>query len=796
MSIAVAAQTAPAVFVKGHVINEQGVPLPGAVVSLLRTGDSTLYKAGLVNNSGDFLLDGVAIGKYLVRISHIGYKVFISDAITVPESGVTLAATTLSIGGGAMKEVIVTGNKPTIEQRIDATVINITDQVRKEAPNAFEILRFASNINLSDNEDNIEMTGKSNVQVMINGKVVRLSGRDLVKLLKSINTGSVSQVDVMSNPSAKYEVQGNGGIINIRLKRPDLQGTNGSIDFGDTKGVNHLGDLSTSLNFGLKNFSLNTYLAYHYGKYQTKYTEERIVNPNGNAYAQDKSNTHVDKWSDPVLRIGADWYLSSKHTLGAQIELEKSTNTSSYQTYTNIGKLHAPYDSSFYTTGYSPNTRKWNTYNLNYRYTDTLNNVFNFDIDRSYYNKVDDNKITNLILKAGSPDRELPLNSFQTNTTTGILTFKGDYEKSYKSKLKIEAGFKISHVKTDNDQLARFMKIGAFQTDTSNSNSFRYDEYINAVYGSIGKRFRTWGFQAGLRIEHTKSLGVATSLKNVETNKPDTSYTNVMPSLFLTYAPNKNHNFRLSLVHRIKRPKYEDLQPFDYQIDQFYYHIGNPGLRAQKNYNAELNYSFKNKLSVAASYVYTTDYFTGVLYQQQGIVYEMIGNSGKSKVFNLSISYPIRFKSWWSSENRVNLFNNHFTGELLEGYLDQGKWSYNLYSSQRFVLPGQYIFRLTGRYNAPQQRLYFFDEESGSVSASIGKQVFNKKGTIRLGVSDIFFTQRILTNVSFGNLKYTQKNTWESRTVFIEFTWRFGSDKIKATRERQTGNTDEKSRTK
>lgn len=779
--------------IKGEIKNHQGQALPDAVVSIHRTTDTALVKAALTNSAGAFKIDKVTPGAYLIKVSHVSYQTVWASAAVNP-GGFTLDAVAMQLKSGNLSEVIVAARKPVVDQRIDATVINITDLVKKEAPNAFEVLRFAPNVNLSDNEDAIEMSGKNAVEVMLNGKLVKLAGRDLVKLLKSIPSTSLSQVDVMSNPSSKYDVQGNTGIINIRVKRNDV-GMNGNISLGHTEAINYLGDLSGSLNYGNGNWNFTGYTAYHYGKYQTKTQQQRLAGLNGNAFAIDRDNTHIDKWSDPVIRLGADWYISPKHTIGALVELEKSTNTAAYTTLTSLGRPGLAYDSSIFTNSVSPNTRKWNTYNLNYRFTDTLGTEFNFDIDRSYYDKTDYNTVTNRFLKGGG-NTEGPTNMFRTNTIIDITTFKADYVKNYKSKLKLEAGVKVSFVNTDNDQLAQFMQTGLVKTDTLRTNIFSYDERIQAVYGNVSKSYGKWGLQAGLRVEHTNSEGIATNLNNVAIRKPDTSYLNVLPSVFISYAPNRSNNLRFSFVQRIKRPDYEDLQPFDYPIDQFFYHLGNPGLRVQKNSNIELAYNYKNKLNMSAGYVYTTDYFAEVLFEQQGVLFEQIQNTGRSRNFNLNISYPVRPRKWWSMENRVTVFNNHFSGRLLGSYLDEGKWSYTLYTSQRFTLPGDNILRITARYSAPQQRLYFFDGENGSLSASIGRQVMKKKGIVRIGFSDIFLTQRRITDVNFGGLKYTEKSTWESRSVFFEFSLRFGSNKIRDPRERQTGNADERGRTK
>lgn len=779
--------------VRGEIRNSQGSPLPDAVVSLHRITDTALVKAGLTNSVGRFALDKLKAGSYLIKITHVSYETLWVNDAAVGDAGLELNPVSLKPKSGTLADVIVAARRPVVDQKIDATVINLTELVRREAPNAFEVLRFAPNVNLSDNEDAIEMSGKNLVEVMLNGRVVKLSGRDLVKLLKSIPSTSVTQVDVMSNPSSKYDVQGNTGIINIKLKRTDV-GMNGNLSLSHTEAINYMGDHSVNLNYGVGKWFFTGYTAYHYGKYQTKTQESRFPSV-ANPFRLDRDKVDVDKWSDPVIRLGADWFISKKHTLGALLEMEKSTNLGTYSALSNIGKPNLPYDSAIFTSSRSPNTRKWNTYNLNYRFEDTLGSEFNFDIDRTYFEKRDETTIMNEFRKTGGTSNG-PHNIFDTKTAVDITTFKADYVKSYKSKLKIEAGAKVSFVSTDNNQLAQFMSTGQVKTDTSRTNDFKYDERIQAAYANVSKTINKWGLQAGLRIENTVSDGLATDLKNVSIRKPDTSYVNVLPSLFVSFKPNKNNVLRFSAVQRIERPAYEYLQPFDYQVDQFFYHLGNPSLRVQKNSNLELTYVFKNKLNIAAAYVLTTDYFTNVMFQQQGIVYERMENTGKSKNFNLNISYPIRPRKWWSAENRVSIFNNHFEGPLNDGYLNEGKWSYTLYTSQRFTLPGENILRVTARYSAPRVRLYMFDEENGSLSISIGRQVLNKKGILRIGASDVFLTQRRITNVDFGSLKYSEKSTWESRSIFAEFSLRFGSNKIREARDRKLGNADEKGRTR
>jgi hypothetical protein len=778
---------------RGHVKSDQGPDLPNAVFALYKVTDSSFVRGTVATADGSFEMRHVQPGNYLAKLTFTGFQPFWTSLGVTGDAD--LPAYTLKPDGKQLQSVTVSGRRPVIEQHLDATTLTINDLVRKEAANSYEIMRFAPNLYISDNEDNITMAGKDMLQVMINGRVQRMTGRDLVKLLKSIPSSQVESVDLMSNPSSKYDVQGNTGIINIRLKRTDQVGVVDNINLSHSQATHSLGDLSNSLNYANGRFYLTTYLAYHYGHYVTRYNEDALITTAGSPYNLQINNTHLDQWSDPVIKLGLDYSLTSHSTIGAQAEHERSTNTASYYTLTAVGQPGHNPDSSIATNSREPNTRTWNTYNLNYRYHSDHGSELTFDADRSYYKKDDNNTLTNTILKGGG-SYPGSINDYNINTQVDLLTFKTDYTKNFRSQVKLEAGAKMSIVRTRNDQLTSDMESGNFKLDSLLSNNYDYHEHIESAYLNFGKSFKKWGFQGGLRYEITQSKGVSTSLYGTSTEKPDTAYGNLLPSVFINYNPTSKSSFRLSFVQRIKRPSYEDLNPFSYQVDEFTYYYGNPGLRVQKNSNLELDYNFRNKLNLAATYVYTTDYFATIFYQQGGIFYQSIENTGYSANLNLNVSYPIQFAKWWSAENKVNGFYSHFRGPLLAGYLNEGMWSYNLYTSQRFVLPGENILRVTARYTAPQLRLYNHDASSGSVSVSVGRQIIRKQGLIRIGVSDIFDTQRQLTTVHFGSLNYVQDNTWESRTVFAEFSLKLGGSKLKQHSDHQTGNAEERSRTK
>lgn len=783
-------------FLKGTVTATDSTPLAGATIALYRMPDTVLVKAGVAESNGAFILEGIVPASYAIRISFAGYKDHWLDTIYIPASGRLLPAILSEKETQILAGVTVTASRPILERKLGSTLINITPQVLKEANNAFDILRFAPTLYLPDSETDIEMSGKTDVQVMLNGKLVRMSGRDLIKLLKSIPAGTVAQVEVMSTPSSKYDVQGSTGIIHIKTQKAITGGLNGSIDYSHSKAVNNMGDLSNSLNYGRGRLYLSGYLAYHFGKYRTLTDETRYANPLTQPTLLMRRSSSIDQWSDPVVRLGADWFIHKKHTLGALVETERSTNKSAYTTFTDIITSPDLIDTSLSAISHAPNTRLWSTANLNYRYADTLGTELNADIDRSYYKKNNDNTVSTAGSKVNNSyiaGQEL---YFHNPEIIDILTFKTDYSKILPSKLKLEAGLKLSFVNNKNDNLAQYTINGNRYTDSTRTNTFRYRERIHAAYFIISKKLSQWAWQAGLRAEDTRSIGKAMRPDLSMVNQPDLRYFNLLPSLGLSFSPAPAHQLSLSAEQRIKRPDYADLQPLDYAIDQFMYHLGNPALGVQKNTNMELNYVLNNKLNITASYSRARDYFSDILFQKNDTFYEIKQNTGRLNSFNTIISYPIKPAPWWSAENRFSISHNQFTGALLEGFLKQAQWSYSIYTNHRFEVFKACILRLSAWYTAPQQQLYVSESSSASVSLSVGRSLFKKRGSIQVRYADIFKTQRRQSRVDFGNLRYQQLSTWESRSISLNFSLRFGNTTMREGRNRQTGNTDEVSRTK
>lgn len=752
-SLAVQAQ------LSGTVTDEKNQPLPGVTLRLCTNADSVVLQTTRTNTAGYFQLPQQA-NTYL-EIQHTGYQLHRITNPTGNLGGIVLIPYPNWLGGVTVKTRL-----PFVQQGTDRTTISVNSQVLKLADNALDVIRLAPGLTISDNEDAIALSGKDAVQVMINDKPVRLSSRDLVKLLKSMPASSLSQLEVMSNPSARYDVTGNTALLNIKTRQNVIRGLTGNLDASTSQGVHNMGDVSGLFNYGTPKLAVSTYLGWHYGTYQTRYNKETMLN--SNLLAQ--QNTSLDKWRDPVVRVTAEYHLNSRQTIGWLVEREVSTNKGSYETTSQIAGQQTN------TYAYNPNKRYWTTFNINYRYADTTGNEFTVDVDRAGYTKEDTSRI--------DTDAQSLL-QYITHTVITITTAKADYTHNWKNKWKMEGGVKLSAVNTDN----RFT-----QSDVPGNDYFVYREKVNSAYANLSKNYRKWGWQLGIRLEQTHVKGTGTDAAGTHFQRPDSAYTNWLPAVYLSWQPLADQHLRLSLNQRIKRPDYTDLQPFTYQTDPYHYQTGNPLLQAQKNTNIELSYTCKEKFTLTAAYTHTGNYFNPVQYRKGDITYQTTQNAGTMNNWDINLNYPITIRKWWTMVNKASGFYNHFSGQLLGGMLNNGQWSYTASTSQRFTLPAKLQLQLSARYASPVTNLIYHQGSNANVSLGLSRKLFNNKGSVGISVSDIFLTQRNITTVNFGSLQYTSYSTWESRRISLRFNWRFGNTKVQQTQDRETGNSDEKGR--
>jgi iron complex outermembrane recepter protein len=761
--------------------------LASVTVSLLLANDSSLVKADASNAAGEFEIPVVKSGDYLLSYTAVGFEKKYSAIYTITEGqSVTAATEALTVVAAKLQGVTVSSKKPMIEVKADKTVFNVEASINATGSNALELLQKSPGIQV-DNNDNISMKGKTGVRVYVDGKMMQLDTKDLAAYLKSINSNDIEAIEMISNPSAKYDASGNAGIVNIRLKKNKKFGTNGSINTGFVQGVTPKGNGSLNLNYRDKKINLFGNAGGNIGINQNKLYLYRIQKDT--LYDQNTVMRSDDKSIN--VKAGADFFVNNKNTIGVLATTNFSntnwgsdgvTNIYYNPTGTFVKKLQA--------VNTVPGKRTNTNFNVNYRYADTSGTEVNFDADYGFFRGTGRSYQPNNYFNSSNNFLYSVINRNYTPTDIDIYTAKLDAEQKL-GKGKLGYGAKTSFVTTKNtfDFFNEVAGVPVKQLDRSNS--FTYKENVNAAYVNYQQQLnQKWSIQTGLRMEQTSSDGKLTRADGVEQtdNRVKRNYVNLFPSAAVTWNINQKHSLNLTYSRRIDRPTYQDLNPFENKLDELTYEKGNAFLRPQYTDNVELTHTFMGFINTTAGYSYVKDYATQATDTTGNATFVQQKNLARQQILSFNIGAPTPIKKWWNGY--VNLWYNYqmFNGFIGENKIKQNVPTYGAYLQQSFTLGKDYSTEISGWFNGPSVwGGTWKTKPQGGVDVGVQKQVLKKQATIKISATDIFFTSPWSATNDFGGLYIRGGGNWESRTFRLTFSWRFGSNQIKNSRDRKTG---------
>jgi iron complex outermembrane receptor protein len=794
LNTALAQSTNPAK-IKGVLSDTQSKPVDYASVSLLNAKDSTTVIGTLSTEAGEYHFDNIKNGTYIVKATVVGYQNASSQPFTVSDSSKTILVPVLKMKASNrnLNTVVITATKPTIEHLADKTVINVAGSVLATGNTAMDILERAPGVTV-DKDDNISLKGKQGVTVMINDKLTYLSAAQLATLLRSTDGGTIQSIELITNPSAKYDAAGNSGIINIKLKKNKMNGTNGSVSV--TGGLGTYAKSSETFSINHKEGNLNVFGNFSRGDIPTAriININRVVTDSTGKPTYFKQSTfmpqinHYNNYS-----FGADYDSSPKNTFGFAVNGYFNQDDQGNTNNTNISSrpTGAP-DSSQKTLSQINQSYKNYTIDLNDTYKiDTLGQELSFDVDYSKFNN-NSNANYNTFFSNPLNPTEIPLYLRQiTPSTINIRVAKVDYTKNLTKSLKLEVGGKYSDVKTDNDLNATKKVNGAYVNDTTLTNRFIYDEKISAGYVNLTKTYKNTSVEVGLRGEYTQSKGDLVTQDSINQRK----YFNLFPSAFLHHTFNDKNEVNLSYSRRIDRPDYSDLNPFVYYLDQYTYSEGNPFLRPQYTNNFELNYTYNKSYNLSLSYSHTMDAIQQIILTNDATKasYQTNLNISSQDAYNASISIPVTVTKWWSINFDATAFYLKFRSDTLSGgMLNRAKLAYVAKANQTFTFAG-FKAELFANYQSPLTYGLYDIYARYNVDAGISHSFDNKKLNIKFSVSDIFNTQRNNLDINYqsDDLQIRQKS--ESRIARLSLTYNFGNSSIKK-REHQNAMGEEGSR--
>jgi len=787
-------QSAQNAHVSGTLLDEQGKPMPFASAYLVNAQDSTQHKGTMSNDAGVYTFDHIKNGQYTVKVSIVGYEKVSSKPVMVDAASpnVTVPTIKLQLSSHSLGTVTIAATKALIEQKADKVVVNVAGSVLAAGNSAMDILERAPGVSV-DKDDNISLKGKQGVTVMINDKLTYLTAAQLATLLRSTDGNTIQSIELISNPSAKYDAAGNSGIINIKLKKNRQVGTNGSISLG--AGWGKYGKDNETFQLNHKQGKLNLFGTFSHNDNE-RFEDigiKRIVTDTNQTFFNQKSYL-TESHHNNSYRLGADYDLSDKNTIGFVVsgyfngELDRNTNG------TLIGPNFTQVDSSLNTAGVFNQTYHNFAFNVNDTWKlDTAGQQLSADFDYSKFKNNSNNfYVTDFFTANGGQQHP---QAFLGNITPSVIDIhvgKADYTLPINKTLKMEAGVKYSDVKTDNDLQQSTVENGQYLS----VNHFVYDEKVSAGYINFNRSFKNTTVQAGLRAEYTSSTATGDSL-NVIQSVPR-SYLDLFPSVFINHTLNDKNEIGVSYSRRIDRPQYDNLNPFVFHLDPYTYQKGNPYLKPQYTNNFELTYTYNKSINVSLGYSRTTD-----------VIAELPGADPKTKIgfvtsqnletqnsYNFNVFAPYTITKWWEGNVNFTAFYLGFKSNNLEGgNLDRGQAAYNIRATETLTpIPG-FKFEFTGNYQSALTYALFYVKPQYSIDGGVSHAFLDKKANIKFSVTDMFNmrTNDVTSNYQAVNFDIRQRR--ESRVARITLTYNFGSTKIKM-REHENASGDESGRVK
>lgn len=787
--------------VKGRVTDMEGKPMALVTIALLLESDSSLLKAELTNAEGEYEITPVARGRYVVRATYAGYTDDRQLLVLNTDRDTTLPPLLLQKKNVELQAVAITAQKPVIEVHADKVVVNVGNSITATGGNALEVLGRAPGVHV-DNSDNVSLKGKQGVLIMIDGKRQPLSGDELANMLKSMPASSIDQVELISNPSARYDAAGTAGIINIKLKKEKRAGLNGTVNGTYAQGIYGKANGGAMMNY--REGKVNVTASYNHSHREgfTRLLLNRNFYNNGTfagAYVQD--NDYLYYIYSHTASAGIDYSVNKRTTIGATFSGDATSfRREGNNNSTVLDSISRAPVSHFSTTSSAPN--QWNNVgaNLNLRH-DFDSNGTNLAVDADYAIYPSTGTQSNRThyynaTPADTAGAPAPL-LFTGNQTgsTGIQSIKADLSRPLAEGLVIETGMKASKVTSDHDLRFYNDDNGVAVADPRRTNHFVYHEQIQAGYVRLQHEGKKWSTEAGLRAEHTLADGKAHTL--IADSSFSRNYTQLFPSMAVQRHLNANHDLGLTLSRRIERPSYDQLNPSTYYLDPTTYKTGDPYLRPELSYSAELTHSYKQKFITNLNVTRTSHPIVEVLQPsptENKVTIQTQRNLKASTYIGMDGTYQFSPTRWWTASANVNIYYSYYEGNISSTVLQNGRLTFDANATNNILLPHNWQLEISGFYEGPELYGYMLMKQTWMLNTGIQKHLFDKKATARLNTTDIFWHGWPRATSTYASYVETFAARRDTRQISVSFTYRFGKKAATAGTLHRTGADDEKRR--
>ena len=769
--------------IKG-VIKDAGTngPLGYVNVVLTKPGQKTPIAGMVTNDQGSFLLSKVNNGKYQIEFSFLGYTT-INKLITVVGKTIDLGTILMSEDSKALKEVQVTAQGPQMKIDVDKKVFTVDQTIAAAGASTSDLLRNIPSVDV-DNSGNISLRNNSNVEVWINGKPSGLTTDNRAEILEQMPAESIEKVEIITNPSAKYDPEGSAGIINLILKKDRKAGYYGSISAGGVYPDRGKMGYNLGVNLNMNSSKVDAYVSVGLRQRDMSgggwVNRQNIDSKTGALISTLKEELNNDRtMHGPFIRTGLDYHLNDKNTLG-------------FTGFLMLGSANMPSNINYQL--FDSNNDLVSQFSRN---TSTSGNRHIYDIDLNYGHNFDKDGSTQLLNTLSFSNN--PMKSFASHTQydelngMGTVTseqsqetkgqgqrveLKSDFTKKISERSHLEAGFDGYYTRQYTDISGTTDGI----SDQSLANTFDYHQANYAAYATYTDKWGKFGAQLGLRGEYS-NIWFTSYGENYNIH-----YIQPFPSLYLNYSFDKDNQLQLNYTRRLNRPRGFTLNPYVNKTDTTNWTFGNPGLTPEYTNSLEMNYlkSWESHtLSASLYYRYTTNVMQSVSWLQNGIMMSTTMNGSGTETSGLELILKDNFFRFLDMTTTFNLFYSYLhPSQFVENdqtisIPSQECYSWNVKSIANVMLPANFSMQLIGNYNSPYVINQGKNLGNYSIDFGLRKAFFNRKLMANFTVRDIFNSRRDRVN-SWGD-NYTQQSLsyYNGRMTGITVTYNFGTNKTK-----------------
>ncbi len=784
------AQNSPYIL-QGTIRNPEGLPLDIATVQLL-LADGTSQSFTQSDSAGQYRFEITSKGSYRIQSSYLGYTPGQSaDIILDKDTVYTLPDLVLQpSASNDLKQVTITATKNLFEQRPDKLIMNVQNNPIAAGNSVFQLLRQAPAVGV-DKDENLQLKGAT-AQIYIDGKPAFLSGAQLTEYLKNLPADIVATIEIITQPSGRFEAAGSAGIINIKFKKSTVDGFNGSASL--TGGLGRYPKANGGLNMNYRKGKWNVF-GNGYAGYGESYNWLTLNSKIQGAQTiyQERDNYWRPKTNWLSYSGGVDYYPGEKSVLGFLVNGEHNKENA-ITTNSTIFRDAAMQPYQYINSIKDDKQRSGNTaYNLNYKTTlDSMGSELSMNVDYARYNRSATDINTNQF-RSGSMEESRAPYIFRNDQPAHVnfAAAKADYTLNLRNQMRIETGARYSYVNSDNNLLADSIRNGNWVPDGGRSNHFIYREQIAAAYATWSAEHKSSSLQLGLRAEHTQGSGEAITLGQV--NKR--SYLSLFPTLFFSQKLDTNNMLNFSYGRRIQRPDYQSLNPFVMFVDPYTVFEGNPNLQPSFSHSFELKHSYKQLLFTTLSYRYNKDQAIMVIQQDAatGTTRNISRNGETANQLILNIFIQLQPTSWWSTQNYANLIATHAVSHIPGFSYDTKALAGFFNSNHTFSLKHGIKIQTDFYYGIPRKDGLAKIQSEYAWNLGVQKQFLGDRLTVKCNATNIIGTYAYRAHYLGEGLDIRWRNEWEGRRVNLSFSYKFGSQKVKAARERDISS-DEKSR--